>query len=300
MNCLLTGATGYIGRRLVAHLLENGHSVNYVARQRSQELDSRAAFHHWDRTDEPRLDSVPRLDAVFHLAGEPVSQRWTADVKKRIMGSRVDGTRKLVAAIGRLKSKPAVLVSTSAVGFYGDRGDEPLTEESAAGQGFLADVCKGWEREAMQARTLGLRVVLLRVATVLGKGGGALKPMLVPFKLGLGGRFGNGKQWMPWIHLDDLVSLYLYAAQNGSAEGTLNASAPNVVTNEQFTKTLGNVLGRPTLLPAPRFALRAVLGELADFVLSSQRVIPEATERAGFAFQYRYLDDALRAILDRR
>jgi uncharacterized protein (TIGR01777 family) len=297
MNCLLTGATGFIGTRFVANLLESGHSVNYIARQRSAKLDSRAAFHHWDRSDEPRLESVPRLDAVFHLAGEPVSQRWTEEVKKRIVESRVDGTRKLVAAIGNLKHKPSVLVSTSAVGFYGDRGDEPLTEKSAPGQGFLADVCKDWEREAVRAREFGLRVVLLRVATVLGKNGGALKPMLVPFRLGLGGKFGSGRQWVPWIHLDDLVSLYMFAAQSSSVEGPLNASAPEIVTNEQFTKTLGKVLGRPTLIPAPRFALRAALGELADFVLSSQQVIPQAAERAGFQFRYGRLEPALRSIL---
>jgi uncharacterized protein (TIGR01777 family) len=297
MNCLLTGATGFIGRRLVHRLLEEGHSVNYIARYRSNELDTRAAFHFWDRNDEPRLESIPRLDAVFHLAGEPVSQRWTADVKKSIRESRVDGTRKLVKAIRKLRHKPSVLVSTSAVGFYGERGDEVLTEGSAAGEGFLADVCKGWEREAIGAREIGLRVALLRVATVLGKNGGALKPMLLPFKLGIGGPFGNGKQWMPWIHLDDLVSLYIFAAQNEVASGPLNASAPETVANGQFTKTLGRVLSRPAFLPAPRFALRAVLGELADFVLSSQRVVPEATERAGFQFQYGKLEPALRAIL---
>lgn len=297
MNSLLTGATGFIGRHLVDHLLASGHSVNYLARQRSPQFDTRAAFHHWDRQEEPRLESVPRLDAVFHLAGEPVSQRWTADVKKRIMESRVDGTRKLVSAIGKLKHKPSVLVSTSAVGFYGDRGDQVLTEASDAGAGFLADVCKGWEREATRAGEFGLRVALLRVATVLGKDGGALKPMLLPFKLGIGGRFGNGKQWMPWVHLDDLVALYVFASENASAEGPLNASAPELVTNEQFTRTLGKVLGRPTLIPAPRFALRAALGELADFVLSSERVVPERTERAGFTFRFGKLEPALRALL---
>jgi len=297
MNCLLTGATGFIGRHLVDHLLANGHSVNYLGRQRSTSLDTRAAFHYWDRQDEPRLESVPRLDAVFHLAGEPVAQRWTAEVKKRIMESRIDGTRKLVSAIGKLKYKPSVLVSTSAVGCYGDRGDQVLTEASTAGDGFLADVCKGWEREATRATEFGLRVALLRVATVLGKDGGALKTMLVPFKVGIGGRFGDGKQWMPWIHLDDLVSLYVFAAENGSAEGPLNAAAPETVTNEQFTKTLGKVLGRPTFIPAPRFALQAVLGELAGFVLSSQKVIPEATERAGFKFRFGQLEQALRAVL---
>ncbi len=297
MNCLLTGATGFIGSHLVDHLLANGHSVNYVARQRSNRLDTRAAFHYWDRQEEPRLESVPRPDAVFHLAGEPVSQRWMEDVKKRIVESRVDGTRKLVSAIGKLKHKPSVLVSTSAVGFYGDRGDQVLTEASSAGEGFLAEVCEAWEREATKASEFGLRVALLRVATVLGKGGGALKPMLVPFKLGVGGRFGSGKQWMPWIHLDDVVALYVFAAENASAQGPLNAAAPETVTNEKFTRTLGKVLGRPTIIPAPRFALRAALGELADFVLSSERVVPEATEQAGFKFRFGQLEPALRAIL---
>ena len=170
--------------------------------------------------------------------------------------------------------------------------------EHGPGQGFLADVCKGWEREATAAREFGLRVVLLRVATVLGRDGGALKPMLVPFKMGVGGKFGSGKQWMPWIQLDDLVSLYVFAAQTESVEGPLNAAAPETVTNEQFTKTLGKVLGRPTLIPAPRFALRLALGELANFVLSSQRVVPEAATEAGFQFRYGQLEAALRAVLD--
>jgi uncharacterized protein len=297
MNCLLTGATGFVGRSLVERLLAEGHSVNYIGRERSRNLDSRAAFHYWDRAGEPSLESVPRLDAVFHLAGEPVSQRWSADVKRRIFESRVDGTRKLVSAIGKLRHKPSVLVSTSAVGFYGDRGNEPLTEESAPGEGFLADVCKGWEQEAMKAQAAGLRVAILRVATVLGRNGGAMKPMLIPFRLGVGGKFGRGSQWMPWIHLHDLVSMYLFSAQNDGTEGPLNASAPQIVTNEQFTKSLGKVLHRPTIIPAPAFALRLVLGELANFVLSSQRVLPERTERAGFHFQYGQLEPALRAIL---
>lgn len=297
MNCLLTGATGFIGRRLVARLLGGGHSVNYLARRRDTRLDSRAAFHYWSREGEPRLESVPRLDAVFHLAGEPVSQRWTDEVKRRIMASRVEGTRNLVSAIGGLRYKPSVLVSTSAVGFYGNRGDEVLTELSAPGEGFLADVCKEWEAEALRAREFGLRVVLLRVAMVLGKGGGALQPMLRPFKFGVGGKFGSGKQWMPWVHLEDLVSLYVFAADNNAATGALNASAPEPVTNAEFTKTLGKVIHRPTLIPVPKFALRVALGELAGFVLASERVIPAATENAGFKFQHAHLEEALRSIL---
>lgn len=296
MTSLLTGATGFIGKALVKRLLSGGHSVNYLSRQRSASLDSRAAFHVWNRDDEPALSSVPRLDVVFNLAGEPVSQRWTPEVKKRIVTSRVDGTRKLVSALGKLKYKPSVLVSTSAVGFYGDRGDEVLTEDSAPGSGFLADVCKPWEEEALAARAFGIRVVLLRVAMVLGKDGGALKPMSVPFKFGIGGNFGSGKQWVPWIHLDDLVSLYVFSAETTSASGALNATSPEPVTNAEFTRTLGQVLHRPTLLRVPEVALRLALGELAGFILSSERVVPARTGQAGFPFEHPHLSETLRSI----
>lgn len=297
MNCLLTGATGFVGGHLIDRLLNEGHAVNYLGRRRSGKLDERAAFHHWDPEKEPPLDSVPRLDAVFNLAGEPVAQRWTADVKRRIYTSRVEGTQKLVSAIGRLKYKPSVLVSASAVGYYGDRGDDVLTESSGPGQGFLSDVCVAWEREALRAREFGVRVVLLRIAMVLGRNGGALKQMLIPFRLGLGGNFGNGRQWAPWIHLDDLIALFVFAAEEESAEGALNASAPEPVPNARFTKALGRVIHRPTILNAPRFALHMALGELSSFLLASERVVPEATERAGFQFQHGRIEAALRSLL---
>lgn len=297
MNYLLTGATGFIGRRLIQYLLDSGNEVNYIGQHRSNTLDGRAAFHSWNREDEPSLNSVPRLDAVINLAGEPVAQRWNEKVKQAIYSSRVDGTRKLVSAMEKLRHKPSVLVSASAVGIYGDRGDEILTEESAPGNDFLAHVCLGWEREALRARESGIRVVLLRIAIVLGRNGGALKQMLIPFRLGLGGPLGTGKQWMPWIQWDDLVRLFVFAAEHEEVHGALNASAPQPVINTQFTKALAQAVHRPAGMPVPKFALRMALGQVADFTLASQRVIPEATQRAGFRFEHSQIEEALRSVV---
>jgi len=297
MNYLITGATGFIGRHLVALLLARGDSVNYLGRQRSRSMDSRAAFHCWNPGEMPPLSSVPRLDAVINLAGEPIAQRWNDEVKQRIYTSRVDGTRQLVSAIAGLKYKPRVLVSASAVGYYGDRGDEVLTEKSTAGSDFLAKVCVDWEREAMQARGSGVRVVTVRIAMVLGRDGGALKQMLIPFRLGLGGRFGNGRQWMSWIHVQDLARLLAYAADDESVSGALNGSSPGPVTNAQFTKALARALHRPAILPVPQFALKLALGEAAGFLLQSLRVMPEGTMQGGFRFDYPQLAEALRQIL---
>lgn len=297
MNYLITGATGFIGKHLVAFLLSRGDSVNYLGRQRSHSMDSRAAFHCWNAGEMPPLGSVPRLDAVINLAGEPVAQRWNDEVKQRIYSSRVDRTRQLVSAIGGLKYKPAVLVSASAIGYYGDRGEEALTENSAPGNDFLAQICVNWEREAMEAGASGLRVVTVRIGTVLGRDGGALKKMLAPFRLGLGGRFGNGRQWMPWIHVHDLIRLLVFAAETSSVAGPLNGSSPEPVTNAQFTKALARAVHRPAIFPVPRFALKLALGEFAQSLLASLRVMPETTEQAGFRFEYPELQGALKDIL---
>src|SRR4051812_41427222 len=297
MNYLITGATGFIGQRLVNYLLHSGNEVNYLSRQRRETLEGRAAFHIWKRDEEPSLNSVPRLDAIIHLAGEPVAQRWNENVKRAIYSSRVDGTRKLVTAVEKLKHKPSTLVSASTVGIYGDRGDEVLTEASAPGKDFLADVCVAWEREALRAGDFGLRVVLIRIAIVLGPHGGALKQMLVPFRLGVGGPLGSGKQWMSWIELDDLVRLFVFAAENQNIHGALNGAAPEPVTNAQFTKALSQVLHRPAMMPVPKFALRVAMGEVADYMLASQRVVPEATQRAGFRFEHSRIENALRNVI---
>jgi uncharacterized protein len=295
MTYLVTGATGFIGRRLVERLLSRGDAVYYLARRRDVTMPTQASFHPWDMKEEPELNAISRIDVVFHLAGEPISQRWTAAAKKRIYDSRIDGTRRLVSAIRKLKYKPFALVSASAVGYYGDRGNDVLTEGMHAGQDFLAETCKDWEREASHARALGLRVVPIRIATVLGRDGGALKEMLPPFRWGIGGKFGNGKQWMSWIYVDDLVSLFLFAADNATITQPLNGSSPNPVTNAEFTRVLGRVIHRPTIMPVPKFALRIVLGEMSEFLFTSLRVIPETATHAGFEFEKPDLESALKA-----
>jgi hypothetical protein len=298
MTFLITGATGFIGMKLAHLLLARGDAVNYLGRRRSPELDSRVAYHPWNDVNEPPpLNSVPRLDAIVHLAGEPVAQRWTSTAKKRIRKSRVEGTRQLVTAIGKLRYKPAVLVSASAIGYYGDRGDETLVERSPWGVGFLPDVCREWEREALRAREFGLRVVTPRIATVLGREGGAMPKMLAPFRLGLGGKFGDGRQWMSWIHIDDLLRLLLFAVENQKVTGALNASSPRPVTNAEFTRTLAAALRRPAILPIPKIALKLVLGQMANLFFDSLRVLPEATEQAGFRFKQPKLAGALHSLL---
>lgn len=297
MDYLITGATGFIGQKLVQQLLSTGHEVSYLARKRSSNLDPRAEYHCWNPEEHPPLNSVPTIDAIIHLAGEPVAQRWTSEVKRRIHESRVVGTRRLVAAIGELKHKPSVLVSASAVGYYGDRGDELLTEASHPGSDFLADVCVAWEREAFRAREFGVRVVPIRIAAVLGREGGALKKMLTPFRLGIGGTFGSGRQWMPWIHIDDLIQLFVFASATESLIGAMNGCSPQPVTNAEFTSALARALHRPAVLPIPKFALRLALGEMADFLLSSQKVVPEATLQSGFQFEHPQLAQALKSLL---
>ncbi len=293
MTYLVTGATGFIGTRLVEHLLARGDAVYYLARKSSSKLPSQASFHPWDVSQKPELNALSRIDVIFHLVGEPIAQRWSDAVKKRIYDSRVDGTRRLVSAIRELRHKPRALISSSAIGYYGDRGDEVLTESKGAGAGFLAEVCRDWEREASRARDLGVRVVPIRTATVLGRGGGALKSMLPPFRLGIGGKFGNGSQWTSWIQIEDLVRLYMFAADNTAVNGVLNGSSPQPLTNAQFTRALGRVLHRPTFVPMPRFAMKLMLGEMSDFLFTSLRVVPEAAEQAGFQFQYPEIEAAL-------
>lgn len=293
MNYLITGATGFIGRKLVGQLLARGDSVYYLSRRRNSTMDSRASFFHWSGNEPPPLNAVPRLDAIIHLMGESVAQRWTPEIKKRIISSRVDATRKLVDAIRELKHKPGVLVSASAVGYYGDRGDEILTEQSGPGTGFLAGVCVEWEREAMRAAGSGLRVAPIRIATVLGREGGALPKMLPPFRYGLGARFGSGRQWMSWIHVEDLVQLLLFAAASPNVAGPLNGVSPQPATNADFTRALATAVHRPAFLSIPRFALRLALGEMSDFLFQSQRVLPAATETAGFRFAHPHLEQAL-------
>ena len=294
MNVTLTGASGFLGTRLLQKLKTAGHNVHVLGRKPVPGLP----FSHWDAaSSEPPAESLATADAIIHLAGEPVAQRWTPEVKRRIRRSRVEGTRHLVHALSTLSKRPSVLVSASAIGIYGSRGDEILTETSSPGDDFLAEICKQWEFESGLAESLGIRVAQVRIGVVLGREGGALAKMLPPFKVGMGGKLGSGKQWMSWIHVDDLVDLLLFAMQQKSARGPLNGTAPNPVTNAEFTNELAAVLHRPALIPVPGFALKMLFGEMAGVVLASERVVPKATEAAGFQFQHPHLRKALQNLL---
>jgi hypothetical protein len=297
MNYLIIGATGFLGTNLVNTLLDTGNEVNYLGRKRSTRLDSRAAYFCWQPGEAPPMDAMPRLDAVVNLAGEPIAQRWNTGVKRRIRESRIQLTHQLVEGLGSLKHKPSVLVNASAVGYYGDRGDEILTEASGPGSGFLAELCVDWEREAFRAAEFGLRVSVVRTGVVLGREGGALRQMLPPFRWGLGGQFGSGRQWMPWIHVRDLIRLFVFAAEANQIGGPINASAPKPVRNAEFTRELARALHRPALFAIPRFALRAALGEMTEFLFASSHMVPKAPEDAGFQFEFRSLDSALRDLL---
>ncbi len=272
MNIAITGGSGFIGRALGSRLRAAGHRVTSVSLRTA-----------------PRPEAFAGCEAVVNLAGEPVAQRWTAAARERILSSRVQATRGLVAALRDRPTgaqPPSVLVSASAVGYYGSRGDEILTEEAAPGADFLSDVCAGWEQEARVAELFGVRVVTPRIGVVLGRNGGALRQMMLPFKMGVGGRLGSGRQWMSWIHVDDLIALIEFAIATPALHGPVNATAPHPVTNAEFTRELAAVLHRPAIFPVPAFALKLLFGEMSQVLLGSQRAIPEAAVRAGFEFRY--------------
>jgi len=299
MNVTLTGATGFVGSHLVAKLLAGGHQVHVLGRRRSPKLPASVSFSEWNAASEPPPDSVAGADAVIHLAGEPVAQRWTSQAKARIRDSRVEGTRLLVNALSGQPRRPAVFVCASAIGIYGSRGDEALTETSAPGQGFLAQVVTDWESVAQAAEPLSIRVVSVRFGIVLGQGG-ALAKMLPAFRLGIGGRIGSGRQWMSWIHIADAVDLILLALSNSTLKGPVNTTSPQPVTNLEFTRVLAAALHRPAIFPVPEAALKLLFGEMASMLLGSQRVLPKAAEAAGFRFRYAELRPALEEILASR
>ena len=297
MNIAITGASGLVGRRLLKALAKDGHTLTALSRHAGTNLPPGVRLSVWDAMKgEPSADGLRDVDAVIHLAGAPVAQRWTAQAKQEIRESRVLGTRNLVQGLAKLSRKPLVLISSSAVGYYGSRGDEILNEPTAPGNDFLSEVCVAWEKEAQVAEALGIRVVRVRTGIVLDAHGGALQKMLTPFKLGIGGKLGDGRQWMSWIHLDDLVSLYQFAL-TGSLSGPVNGVGTNPLSNADFTRALAAAVHRPAIFPVPRFALKLLFGEMAEMVLASQRVMPQAAVAAGFRFRFQELTAALADVL---
>ncbi len=299
MRVVVSGATGLIGSQLVAALKARDDDVTVLSRnpERAAAALGVEAVAWQPLGGPPPTEALAGRDAVIHLAGEPVAQRWSAAAKQAILNSREAGTRHLVDAIAASDPKPAALLSSSAVGYYGKHGDDVVTEQTAAGNDFLAGVCVAWEREALRAEALGLRVVIVRTGVVLDASGGALKAMLPPFKAGVGGPVAGGRQYMPWIHCDDIVGLYLAALDDPAWSGPVNGTAPEPVTNAVFSKALGRALGRPAVLPVPGFAIRAIYGEMAEIVTEGQRAVPAAAERLGYSFEQPELNEALRAAL---
>lgn len=300
MKVTVTGATGLIGSRLVARLLERGDEVTVLSRdpEWAREALGDVAAVAWNPTDGAApTGGLAGRDGVVHLAGENVAQRWSDPVKERIHMSRELGTRNLVAGLREADPRPRALVSASGVGYYGPRGDERLDERAEPGSDFLAEVVKAWEAEAAAAEKLGLRVVRVRTGVVLDRAGGALAKMLPPFRAGIGGPVAGGRQYMPWIHLDDLVGIYLAALDGDDWSGAVNASAPEPVPNRVFSKALGRALHRPAVAPVPAFALKVLYGEMAEIVTTGQRAIPTRATELGYAFLHPDLDEALAAAL---
>lgn len=296
MKALIIGATGFVGQHLAKQIPEavvTGRSI-----EKLKKVFGEREARKWDGSGNAEPSFLDGVDTVYNLAGESIfNGRWNAAKKERIRTSRIEGTRHLVDIISQAENRPANLICSSAVGYYGSQGDEQLTERSAAGDDFLANVCKDWENEALRAEEYGVRVVLIRTGVVLGADGGALAKMLLPFEFGVGGRLGSGRQYMSWIHINDLIGIMLYARGNSKLRGPVNAVAPNPVTNSEFTRTLAKSLHRPAILPAPGFVLKVALGEFANVLLGSQRVAPEALQQAGYTYAFPELKAALRDLV---
>ena len=303
MRVLVTGASGLIGSTLCDALLARGDEVVGLSRdpERARRANPTVGWHRWQPAMErPPAEAFDGVDGVVHLVGESINQRWTDEAMRRIVESRQGATHNLVQAIGALEQKPQVLVSQSAVGYYGDRGDAIVDETAPPGSGFAAEVPVEWERAAHEADDLALRLVIVRTAPILDRRDGLLKELLTPFKLGVGGPIAGGRQYLPWIHIDDEVGILLWALDDESVTGTVNAASPNPVTNREFSKALGRALNRPAVVPVPGFAVSILRGrELAETVKGGQRVIPRRTLDLGYEFQHPELEPALRDLLRR-
>ena len=299
MRFVVAGGTGFVGNRLVDHLIRGGHSVVVLSRRERQSSSESISFCSWDmKLSDKLVQSLEGVDVVVNLAGEPIAaKRWTKTQKAKIIQSRLDATSALVEAIGRTTCKPQALINASAIGLYGASDDTPLFEDSKEGTGFLAQTCAQWESAAKKAESHGVRTVTLRIGIVLGVGGGALSKMLPPFRFFIGGPLGSGRQWMSWVHVDDLARLVEFIACHKTLHGPVNATAPKPVTMKEFARTLGGVLRRPAVFPVPGFVLKLLLGELSDMLLEGQKVLPEKAIQAGFRFKFAGLEEALKDLL---
>ena len=296
MRILITGGTGFIGQALCPRLAAAGHEVVLLSRQARPRLPEGAA------TSVTRLDALDagEFGGVINLAGEPIGDgRWTPARRKLLLDSRIETTSRLVEWMQRAKRLPGVLVSASAVGYYGEQGEREITEDTPPTPGFTHDLCAAWEREAARAAALGVRLCIPRIGVVLDRDGGALAKMLPAFRMGAGGRLGSGQHWFPWIHREDMAAILQWLLETPAASGAYNASAPNPVTNEAFTRALGRALGRPTVLPMPAAALKLLFGEMSELLLVSDRMVPRRLLQEGFRFRYPDLDGALAAIFRR-
>jgi uncharacterized protein len=305
MKLLISGSTGLVGAALLDSLRQQGHEVFRLVRPSTRNHPAGGARSPgpaslvWDPIAGTLDPAATGADAIVHLAGASIAEgRWTASRKRLLADSRVAATRHLVASLAQLSQPPKVFIAASAVGFYGDRGDEELTESSASGHDFLADLCRAWEAESARAAAFGARVVILRFGVILAKHGGALPRMVLPFRLGVGGRIGSGRQWMSWVALEDVVEIIEFAIRTGSLSGPVNVVAPNPARNSDFAVALGRALHRPAFLPTPAFALRIALGDMADALLfSSQRVSARKLQEFRYPFMHQALEQTLRTVL---
>jgi uncharacterized protein (TIGR01777 family) len=299
MKLVVMGATGFIGSKLTDRVWNENHSLALLSRRPPREVNvTKKEWFAW----QPGIGGVweavvDGADGIINLAGEPIAgKRWSAAQKEQLRSSRIDATKSLVDAIAKAKVKPKFLINASAVGYYGSHGDETVTEKTGPGQDFLSRLCVEWEEEAKKAEAFGVRVALVRTGIVLDKGKGALAKMVPPFKMFVGGPLGSGAQWMPWIHIEDQIGLICFLIENAGARGAFNATAPNPVTMEEFSRALGEVLNRPSWASVPPSALALLVGEMADMLLNGQRAMPEAALKLGFTFKYPEITGALRSL----
>lgn len=296
-NVLITGGTGFIGRKLCRILSIEGYTV-YVLSRKPESVKKLCGESISAVSSLDDLSDDLQLEAIINLAGAPVAEgRWTPARKELLISSRTEITKKIAEYVERAKNKPRRLISGSAVGYYGDGGERVLDEDSSFNDEFTHHLCQEWESEACRVLEYGVMLTILRIGLVVGKNGGFLQKMLLPFKMGLGGRLGDGSQWMPWIHMDDIIGLVLFIMNDEDMEGVFNATAPNPVTNEVFTRTLAKVLGRPTLMPLPAFFLKLAFGEMSRLLLTGQRAVPVSAINKGYRFRFTHLEDALRDVL---